>query len=119
MGTQISAMELQKLAIAPIAADGGVGTVFKEVPVVHEATFTYEDGEPEAKEYKDMKGNIYFRTKKPGVVKMNASICRYDLATKAKLQVKSGDEPEVKMMTGAAGTETQWRIRHGSYTGAV
>lgn len=46
MGTQISAMELQKLAIAPIAADGGVGTVFEEVPVVHEATFTYEDGEP-------------------------------------------------------------------------
>lgn len=40
MGTQISAMELQKLAIAPIAADGGVGTVFEEVPVVHEATLT-------------------------------------------------------------------------------
>lgn len=66
-----------------------------------------------------MKGNVYFRTKKPGVVKMNASICRYDLATKAKLQVKSGDEPEVKMMTGAAGTETQWWIRHGSCTGAM
>ena len=60
MGTQISAVELQKLEIAPIAADGGVGTEFEEVPVVHEATFTYEDSEPEAKDYKDVKGNVYF-----------------------------------------------------------
>lgn len=111
MGTQISAVELQKLEIAPVAADGGVGAEFEEAPVVHEAIFTYEDGEPEAKEYKDVKGNVYFRTKKPGVVKMNASIGRYDLATKAKLQVK--------MMTGAAGTETQWRIRRGSCTGGM
>ncbi len=101
MGTQISAVELQKLEIAPIAADGGAGTEFEEVPVVHEATFTYEDSEPEAKDYKDVKGNVYFRTKKPGVVKMNASIGRYDLETKAKLQ--GG-----KYTAGAEGKPGSW-----------
>lgn len=107
MGTQISAVELQKLEIAPIAEDGGIGTVFQEIPVIHEETFTYEDSEPEAKDYKDVKGNIYFRTKKPGVVKMNASIGRYDLEMKAKLQ--GG-----KYTAGADGAAGTWTRPDGA-----
>ena len=83
---QISAVNLIKLEVAPIAADGAEGTSFTEVPVVHEDTFTYEDTDPEVKEYKDVSGNTYYVSKKPGAVKMNASIGRYDLEAKKKFQ---------------------------------
>lgn len=82
----ISAVDLIKLEVSPLAADGGEGIDFKEVPVIHADTFTYEDTDPEIKEYKDVSGNTYYVTKKPGTVKMNASIGRYDLATKMKFQ---------------------------------
>lgn len=83
---QISAVNLIKLEVAPISVDGAEGTTFTEVPVVHEDTFTYEDADPEVKEYKDVSGNTYYVSKKPGAVKMNASIGRYDLESKKKFQ---------------------------------
>lgn len=83
---KIVAVNLIKLEVAPIGADGAEGTVFEEVPVIHEDTFTYEDEDPEVKDYKDVNGVIYYTTKKPGAVKVNASIGRYDLETKAKFQ---------------------------------
>lgn len=83
---QISAVNLIKLEVAPIAQDGGEGTAYEEVPVVHEDTFTYEDEDPEVKDYKDVNGNTYYSSKKPGAVKINASIGRYDLASKQKFQ---------------------------------
>lgn len=83
---KIVVVNLQKLEVAPIGADGGEGTVFEEVPVVHEDTFTYEDADAEIKDYKDVAGNTYYSSKKPGTVKVNASIGMYDLATKAKFQ---------------------------------
>ena len=69
---KIVVVNLQKLEVAPIGAGGTEGSVFEEVPVVHEDTFTYEDEDPEVK--------------KPGAVKINASIGMYDLETKAKFQ---------------------------------
>lgn len=107
MGKEICAVELQKLEIASIADGGGVGTVFEEIPVVHEDTFTYEDTEPEVKEYKDVRGNVYFRSPKPGTVKINASIGRYDLATKAKLQ--GG-----KYTVGEGGKPGKWERGEGA-----
>ena len=83
---KIVVVNLQKLEVAPIGTDGSEGTVFEEVPVVHEDTFTYEDEDPEIKDYKDVAGNTYYSSKKPGAVRMNASIGMYDLATKAKFQ---------------------------------
>lgn len=83
---KVVVVNLQKLEVAPIGADGAEGTVFEEVPVVHEDTFTYEDEDPEIKDYKDVAGNTYYSSKKPGVVKINASIGMYDLNTKAKFQ---------------------------------
>lgn len=85
-GKQIVVVNLIKLEVAPIGADGAEGTTFEEVPVVHEDTFTYEDEDPEVKDYKDVNGVIYYTTKKPGAVRVNASIGRYDLETKAKFQ---------------------------------
>lgn len=98
---KIVAVNLIKLEVAPIGADGAAGTVFEEVPVVHEDTFTYEDADPEIKEYKDVKGDVYYVSKKPGAVKMNASIGRYDLQTKEKFQ--GG-----KFTAGAAGKPGSW-----------
>lgn len=83
---KIVVVNLQKLEIAPIGADGAEGTVFEEVPVVHEDTFTYEDEDPEVKDYKDVSGNTYYSSKKPGAIRVNASIGMYDLGTKAKFQ---------------------------------
>ena len=83
---KIVVVNLQKLEVASIAEDGGEGTTFEEVPVVHEDTFTYEDEDPEVTDYKDVAGNIYYSSKKPGAVKINASIGMYDLKTKAKFQ---------------------------------
>ena len=40
---KIVVVNLQKLEVAPIGAGGAEGSVFEEVPVVHEDTFTYED----------------------------------------------------------------------------
>lgn len=85
-GKQIVVVNLIKLEVAPIAQDGGEGTAYEEVPVVHEETFTYEDEDPEVKDYKDVKGNVYYTSKKQGAVRINASIGRYDLETKAKFQ---------------------------------
>lgn len=98
---KIVAVNLIKLEVAPIGADGAAGTVFEEVPVVHEDTFTYEDSEPEVKDYKDVKGDVYYSSKKAGTVKMNASIGRYDLQTKEKFQ--GG-----KFTAGASGTPGSW-----------
>lgn len=61
----------------------------------------YEDTEPETKEYKDVKGDVYHVSKKPGTVKMNASIGRYDLQTKEKFQ--GG-----KFTAGASGKPGSW-----------
>ena len=83
---KIVVVNLQKLEVAPIGVDGAEGTVFEEVPVVHEDTFTYEDEDPTVTDYKDVSGNTYYSSKKPGVVKINASIGMYDLKTKAKFQ---------------------------------
>lgn len=83
---QIVVVNLIKLEVAPIGVDGAEGTEFEEVPVVHEDTFTYEDEDPEIKNYNDVNGNTYYTTKKPGAVRVNASIGRYDLKTKAKFQ---------------------------------
>ena len=83
---KIVVVNLQKLEVAPIGAGGAEGSVFEEVPVVHEDTFTYEDEDPEVKDYKDVAGNTYYSSKKPGAVKINASIGMYDLETKAKFQ---------------------------------
>ena len=83
---KIVVVNLQKLEVAPIGAGGTEGSVFEEVPVVHEDTFTYEDEDPEVKDYKDVAGNTYYSSKKPGAVKINASIGMYDLETKAKFQ---------------------------------
>ena len=44
---KIVVVNLQKLEVAPIGAGGAEGSVFEEVPVVHEDTFTYEDEDPE------------------------------------------------------------------------
>ena len=71
---KIVVVNLQKLEVAPIGAGGTEGSVFEEVPVVHEDTFTYEDEDPEVKDYKDVAGNTYYCSKKPGAVKINASI---------------------------------------------
>ena len=70
---KIVVVNLQKLEVAPIGAGGAEGSVFEEVPVVHE-------------DYKDVAGNTYYSSKKPGAVKINASIGMYDLETKAKFQ---------------------------------
>lgn len=96
-----SGVNLIKLEVAPIGADGAAGTAFEEVPVVHEDTFTYEDTEPEVKPYKDVKGDVYYVSKKAGEVKINASIGRYDLQTKEKFQ--GG-----KFTAGAAGKPGTW-----------
>lgn len=98
---KIVAVNLIKLEVAPIGADGAEGTVFEEIPVVHEDTFTYEDTEPETKEYKDVKGDVYYVSKKAGTVKMNASIGRYDLKTKEKFQGGTFTE-------GASGKPGTW-----------
>lgn len=98
---KIVAVNLIKLEIAPIGADGAAGTVFEEIPTVHEETFNYEETEPETKEYKDVKGDVYYVSKKPGSVKINASIGRYDLKTKEKFQ--GG-----KFITGEAGKPGAW-----------
>ena len=71
---KIVVVNLQKLEVAPIGAGGAEGSVFEEVPVVHEDTFTYEDEDPEVKDYKDVAGNTYYSSKKPGAVKINASL---------------------------------------------
>lgn len=83
---KIVAVNLIDLEVAPIGSDGSEGTVFEKVPVVHEDTFTYEDEDPTVTDYKDVKGNTYYTSKKPGAVRINASIGRYDLQTKAKFQ---------------------------------
>lgn len=82
----ICCVNLIKLEVAPVGADGGAGTEFTEVPVIHEDTFTYEEEDPNRTDYKDVKGNTYYTSAKPGTVRINASIGRYDLATKAKFQ---------------------------------
>lgn len=98
---KIVAVNLIKLEVAPVGADGAEGTVYADVPVVHEDTFTYEDEDPEVKDYKDVNGTIYYTTKKAGAVRVNASIGRYDLETKAKFQ--GG-----KYTAGAAGKPGTW-----------
>ena len=60
---KIVVVNLQKLEVAPIGAGGAEGSVFEEVPVVHEDTFTYEDEDPEVKDYKDVAGNTYYSSK--------------------------------------------------------
>lgn len=98
---KIVAVNLQKLEVAPVGVDGAEGTVFAEVPVVHEDTFTYEDEDPTVTDYKDVSGNTYYTSKKPGAVKVNASIGRYDLETKAKFQGGT-------YTAGAAGKPGTW-----------
>ena len=98
---KVVVVNLQKLEVAPIGEDSSEGTVFEEVPVVHEDTFTYEDEDPEVKDYKDVAGNTYYSSKKPGAVKINASIGMYDLETKAKFQ--GG-----KFTAGSAGKPGTW-----------
>lgn len=100
---QIVVVNLVKLEVAQVGTDGGAGTVYTEVPVVHEDTFTYEDEDAEVKDYKDVNGVIYYSTKKPGAVRINASIGRYDLATKEKFQ--GGTYTEAK--EGKPGTWTR------------
>lgn len=86
MEKKIVCVNLQELYVAPIGSDGSEGTEYEQVPVVHEDTFTYEEGDPEITEYKDVAGNTYYTSKKPGAVRINASIGRYDLKTKQKFQ---------------------------------
>lgn len=117
---KIVAVNLIKLEVAPIGADGAEGTVFEEVPVVHEDTFTYEDEDPEIKDYKDVAGNTYYSSKKPGAVKINASIGMYDLKFQggkftAGADGKPGtweraDHVESKEFTVRATTEDKVRI---------
>ena len=108
---KIVVVNLQKLEVAPIGAGGAEGSVFEEVPVVHEDTFTYEDEDPEVKDYKDVAGNTYYSSKKPGAVKINASIGMYDLETKAKFQGgKFTAGSESKQFTVRATTEDGVKI---------
>ena len=107
---KIVVVNLQKLEVAPIGADGAEGTVFEEVPVAREDTFIYEDEDPEVKDYKDVAGNTYYSSKKPGAVKINASIGMYDLDTKAKFQ--GVNLQQVQMVSRVHGNVlTMWRIR--------
>lgn len=98
---KVVVVNLQKLEVAPVGADGAEGTNFEEVPVVHEDTFTYEDEDPVVTDYKDVSGNTYYSSKKPGAVKVNASIGMYDLETKTKFQ--GG-----KYTAGTANTPGSW-----------
>ena len=86
MEKKIVCVNLQELYVAPIGSDGSEGTEFEQVPVVHQDTFTYEEDDPELTEYKDVAGNTYYTSKRPGAVRINASIGRYDLKTKQKFQ---------------------------------
>ena len=47
---KIVVVNLQKLEVAPIGAGGAEGSVFEEGPVVEEATFNYEEEDPEVKD---------------------------------------------------------------------
>ena len=112
---KIVVVNLQKLEVAPIGAGGTEGSVFEEVPVVHEDTFTYEDEDPEVKDYKDVAGNTYYSSKKPGAVKINASIGMNDLESKAKFQggkctAERADHVESKEFTVRATTEDGVKI---------
>lgn len=86
MEKKIVCVNLHELYVAPIGSDGSEGTEFEQVPVVHQDTFTYEEDDPELTEYKDVDGNTYYTSKRPGAVRINASIGRYDLKTKQKFQ---------------------------------
>ncbi|WP_303644139.1 hypothetical protein [uncultured Parabacteroides sp.] len=98
---KVVVVNLQKLEVAPVGADGAEGTNFEEVPVVHEDTFTYEDEDPVVTDYKDVSGNTYYSSKKPGAVKVNASVGMYELETKTKFQ--GG-----KYTAGTANTPGSW-----------
>ena len=87
---KIVVVNLQKLEVAPIGAGGAEGSVFEEVPVVHEDTFTYEDEDPEVKDYKDVAGNTYYSSKKPGAVKIIGSFGLSEVEGEDKFPVGRG-----------------------------
>ena len=94
---KIVVVNLQKLEVAPIGAGGTEGSVFEEVPVVHEDTFTYEDEDPEVKDYKDVAGNTYYSSKKPGTWE------RADHVESKEFTVRATTEDGVKIIFPRAG----------------
>ena len=90
---KIVVVNLQKLEVAPIGAGGAEGSVFEEVPVVHEDTFTYEDEDPEVKDYKDVAGNTYYSSKKPGAVKLRLNSKEVSLLRVQKVSRVHGNVP--------------------------
>lgn len=85
MAKKIIAVELVKLEYADVPK-AGLPSSWTELENVHEETFKYIEGEPTTDPYKDVKGRTYYNEVKEGDKHIIATIGRYDLETKAKLQ---------------------------------